>query len=151
MHKIIEKLQQYIPQKDLQVSNVSDWSVGYQIEHCTKVIYGVCQGLINSDPASFKYKFNFFRIVILLTGYIPRGKAKAPKAVQPKASASTEELNKFLNKANELLTEIDKLDKNAYFDHPYFGMVNLKLAKRFIEVHTNHHIKIIKDIIKASN
>lgn len=151
MSVLIEELQQYIPQKDLQVSSVSNWSVGYQIEHCTKVMYGVCHGLINSDPSTYRYKFNLYRTLVLPFGFIPRGKAKAPKAVKPVKSSSVEELESFLTKAEAMLTQIDGLPKNAYFNHPYFGMVNLKLAKRFIEVHTNHHIKIIKDIIKAAN
>ena len=47
-------------------------------------------------------------------------------------------------KAN--IKTIAGLDKNAYFKHPLFGNVNTPRIYRFLLIHTNHHLKIIKDI-----
>ena len=44
-----------------------------------------------------------------------------------------------------------ELHANSNFKHPYFGVLNLKMTKRFLEIHTNHHLKIIKEILQSNN
>jgi hypothetical protein len=149
MSTIINTLRKYIPQYDVEAAEISKWSVGTQIEHCTKVIYGVCTSLKQSDPKLYQSKFHLIRTIYLFWGKFPRGKAKAPKAVTPTKVSTLEELNGYLEKAEAALNEIDQLSPNAHFKHPYFGMLNVKQGKRFLEIHTNHHIAIIEDIIKA--
>jgi hypothetical protein len=80
---------------------------------------------------------------------IPRGRAKAPKVVQPKANFNTETLKNHLEKGKTKLAELDTIGDKNYFEHPYFGHLRLKPTIKFLEIHTNHHLKIINDIIEA--
>ena len=48
------------------------------------------------------------------------------------------------NKINPF--DLETLNANSYFKHPYFGDLNLKKTLWFLNLHTNHHLKIIKDI-----
>ena len=77
---------------------------------------------------------------------IPRGKGKAPKVVQPIEPATVALLISKLEIAKNNLNELESLNTNSYFTHPYFGNLNLKKALWFLKLHTNHHLKIIKDI-----
>ena len=43
---------------------------------------------------------------------------------------------------------IKKAHHNAYFRHLIFGYLNKKRTIRFLQIHTAHHLKIIKDILK---
>ena len=54
----------------------------------------------------------------------------------------------FLGKVLLNLKEIDNLDKNAHFKHPLFGNVNKARVLTFLKAHTNHHLKIVKSILK---
>ena len=48
--------------------------------------------------------------------------------------------------AKNSLVDLETLNANSYFTHPYFGDLNLKKTIWFLNLHTNHHLKIIKDI-----
>ena len=101
-----------------------------------------------SDPSAYKWSFNFNRTLVLSIGKIPRGRAKAPAVVQPKIDFDIETLIKHLTKVKQKVEIFNTLNKNHHFPHPYFGLLNLKPTMRFLEIHTQHHIKIMKDIIK---
>jgi hypothetical protein len=78
---------------------------------------------------------------------IPRGKAKAPKQVLPVDAIAIEDLQNKLALAKSNIALLEKLHKNSFFTHPYFGDLNLKAAIWFLKLHTQHHLKIVNDII----
>jgi hypothetical protein len=47
------------------------------------------------------------------------------------------------------ILQMDSLPNNAYFTHPYLGALKKDEAKQFLEIHTNHYIDIINDIIST--
>lgn len=85
---------------------------------------------------------------ISILGFIPRGKAKAPKVVLPDDTISEESLINSLQNVNAILEEWKSFDNNAYFKHPFFGNLNKKSTEWFLNLHTKHHVKIINDICK---
>lgn len=147
--KAIDELESYVNQYSLSNERVSDSTIGWQIGHALKVIYGVCKTLEKSNPKDYKWRFNFTRTFILITKKIPRGKARAPKTVRPVEEELTEAaLLGFLQKSRKALEAAANTDRKASFDHPYFGLVSRDKAFLFLEIHTEHHLKIIRDIAK---
>ncbi len=132
-----------------QVSNerVSKSNVAWHLDHSLKVINGVITTLQKSEP-NYKWRFNWKRILLLSIKIIPRGKAKAPKAVRSFEEITIADIERQLKTANFLLQELEAMDKNANFMHPYVGSMNVKQAIIFLGIHTRHHLKIIEDILK---
>jgi hypothetical protein len=130
--------------------SISNSSVGWHIEHSLKVIIQVAQALEKSNPDTYKWQFNTNKFLIFIINRIPRGKAKAPKVVVPEGDVTTEALTQSFEKVRIATTKFEKLKPNNYFKHPYLGNLNLKSTTKFLSIHTNHHFKIINDIIKAS-
>jgi hypothetical protein len=91
---------------------------------------------------------NPIRTRIFTSGSIPRGVAKAPKILMAVGEIQIEELQDQFIEARKQIDTIKNLHEDCHFDHPYFGLLNLRLATHFFKIHTDHHLKIIKDIIK---
>ena len=128
--------------------NVSKSSVGWQIEHSLKTIDLIITACKNSDPSTYQWKFKLNRFLILdVLQKIPRGKAKAPKVVQPEGEITRESLQLHLEKVHQNLENWEILDRNVYFFHPYFGNLDKKATERFLKLHTLHHLHIIEDIL----
>lgn len=149
MQKQIKELKSYFSIKDKKKESVSNATIGWQIDHILKVIFGVISSLQKSNPKDYQWKFNALRTTILTSGIIPRGKGKAPEVVNSKKEIfETAALEELLEKVNQKLIALEKLAPDAFFEHPYFGSLNKKNAIKFLTVHTEHHLKIIRDINK---
>jgi hypothetical protein len=146
--ELLTQLENNIPHCETARVEVSEGAVGWHIEHCLLIVNKVTDSLIQSDPKDYKWKFSFIRIMVLNLKKIPRGKAKAPKAVQPKDNIDKSELEIHLSKTRNSIKELEFLSNDKYFKHPFFGNLKLKQTINFLEIHTNHHLKIIEDIIK---
>ena len=141
-------------EKALENSNtikpaVSEKGVDWHIDHSLKVIIYASKALIASNPDVYKWKFNKWRFVIFLKGSIPRGRGKAPKRVTPKEIITTAEIQQQLTEAKELVANLNNLPEKSNFEHPLFGMLKRDKSITFIGMHTQHHINIINDILKA--
>ena len=95
----------------------------------------------------YKEKFKL-RLVVFTLGFIPRGKGKSPKRVLPPEIILKEDLEKQLVEAITNIESIQKLENNKYFTHPIFKQLNRNKTLKFLKLHTKHHLKIIKDILK---
>lgn len=129
-------------------SPVSSKGVGWHIDHSLKVIINSCEALKKSNPSNYKMENNPIRTRIFTSGSIPRGVAKAPKILMAVGEIQIEELQDQFIEARKQIDTIKNLHEDCHFDHPYFGLLNLRLATHFFKIHTDHHLKIIKDIIK---
>jgi hypothetical protein len=146
----INELESKIPNKDIIEDTVSKSSVGWHIEHSLLVINQVLSQLEKSNTNTFKRSFNLTKIVLFFLNKFPRGKAKAPKAVVPKGDLSKEVLLMNVESAKINFNKIETFDRNNNFNHPYFGNLNLKDTLKFLNIHTQHHLDIIDDIVKKS-
>ena len=152
MDKILSLLQQLeanIPQSEKVKNAVSQSSVGWHIQHSLLVIRRIASNLEKSDPATYKWKFNRSRSFVFLFNKIPRGKAKAPKPVQPGELLAPAALLEEIQLTKAKLQVLDSLHQNSNFEHPYLGLLNLKATRKFLFIHTKHHVKIIADILKG--
>ncbi len=147
---LLNKLESNLKSKNAFNSKVSYEDVSWHIAHSLKVIYNIIKVLQNSNPEEYRWKFNRNRSFVYFLNSIPRGKGKAPKSVVPTEDLTLEFLQSEFKKVRELIPELDNLEANSNFTHPYFGQLNLKQTKKLFLIHTNHHLKIIEDIIRTS-
>ena len=115
---------QYLDKENLLVSKAN---IGWHLDHSLKVINNVFTTLKESKSEEYQQKFNALRSLTFTLGFFPRGKARSPI---------------------KNLKAIDNIDKNQFFTHPLFHQLNKKQTIKFLGLHTNHHLKIVKDILK---
>jgi hypothetical protein len=151
----MNKLNNLLDELELQIANysklnqaVSEGNVGWHIVHSCLVINSVCGAVLKSDASKFIKKFSFKAFLVLLINSFPRGNAKAPSFTVPSEELSPANILQSIQDARKSIEALSKADKNQYFTHPIFGDLNTGDTFKFLGVHTNHHLKIIKDIIK---
>jgi hypothetical protein len=147
LNDLLHQIENTIPHWEKQNTTISQATVGWQLDHSLLVINGIVLQLSKSNPVNYKWRFNLNRTYIQCRNAIPRGKAKAPKQVRPVDAIAIEELQNKLALAKSNIALLEKLHKNSFFTHPYFGDLNLKAAIWFLKLHTQHHLKIVNDII----
>lgn len=143
----LNEMKQYISEKDVKSPSVSSAPVDWHLSHSLKVINNIITSLESSDPKDFKKEFSFWKIFIFLTRKIPRGKARSPKVVLPPEEITEEHLEKEWTRAKQNVGLINSFPKKAHFKHPYFKHLDRDQSKTFLEIHTEHHLKIVRDIL----
>jgi hypothetical protein len=89
--------------------------------------------------------------VVLATGWIPRGRARSPKFVEPREDASAQDALLALDRAAARLEAV-RARREAIpgapgrLRHFLFGGLTAAQWIRTAGVHTRHHLKIIEDI-----
>lgn len=145
---LINQLEEKINTSELRVNSVSASSVGWHIQHSLLVIVIISKAIIASDPNKYKWKFSIIREVFFLFKTIRRGKTKAPKAVVPTTCASAEQLYNEIVAAKAIVLKLKSQSNSCFFKHPFLGDIRLKNTILFLEIHTQHHIKIINNILQ---
>lgn len=148
LQNLLFHLENHIPNLEKTNSNVSNSTIGWQIDHCLLVINSIISQLEISNPTEFQPKWNFNRFIVFTTGKIPRGKIRAPKVVTPIDVASLEDLKLKMEIAKSNIQKLNDLPKNSFFKHPFLNDLNVKQTEKFLVIHTKHHLKIIEDILK---
>ena len=146
---ILKEIDQLIEFHERLKTDVSQVSVGWQLEHVMMVINNVVTAMEKSNPSDYRFKYSPIRFVIMTFGKIPRGKGKAPKGVQPleQETRTIESLRLHYENAKLSVEKLPQLDKNQFFIHPLFGYMKRNSTIKFLGIHSNHHLKIIRDII----
>ncbi len=144
----LSELENLIDLSHEQNEKVSSSPVGWHIEHVLLATNRVIENTVASDPSQYKWNFNKTRALVFLINKIPRGKGKAPKASLPAGEINIERIKEMLDISKQKIKDIEGLGPNSYFEHPYFGKLNVKPTIKFLEIHLKHHLKIIAEIIK---
>ena len=147
LNALLKTLESKIEFKDTINPSVSAANIAWHLDHTLKVINSVIATLKKSNPEEYQWKIHFKRSYLLFSGSIPRGKAKAPKSVQSFEEISLKDIQRQLETAKFLVNELKNLPNKSNLKHPFIGPLNLKQSIRFMEIHTNHHIKIMDDIL----
>lgn len=147
--QLIDQLEASIMHFEIQNQTVSSASVSWHIDHSLKVINSVITTLEKSD-ATYRWDFNWKRTYFFLRKSIPRGKARAPKAVQSFETITPKDIERQLKTARFLVKELENMDRKKNFIHPFIGKLHWKQAITFMEIHTQHHLYIIHDIVEKN-
>ena len=146
-NELIE-LESYFIHRDVSNTTISQVDIAWQLDHILKAIINITQTLEDSNPDDYKLNFNVARTFIFTYGDFPRGVAQAPASVTPPDLITNEALIDQLNLAREKVVLIKSLHPSTSLHHNEFGLLNRDQAARLIEVHTEHHLKIIRDILE---
>jgi len=152
MNKLLglaNELESYIIHSDIENKTISDSTVGWQIEHSLLTLNGIINNLKIPNPKTFKMKYGIGKFLIFTFGHIPRGKAKAPEVVKPK-HFDKDTLVNHIQISKENIKTLETIPSVHFFEHPYFGHLRVEDTKRFLYIHTLHHIKIIRDMIQSN-
>jgi hypothetical protein len=136
---------------------VSHWGIQQQLDHLLitdgAVLDGLRRGLSGGLPTEPQGKPTLMGRLILWTGFIPRGKGKAPKFVLPGDRPAAEIAGGFtvMRGDYEALTDsLGEIERNRGTQaHPVRGHFTVAQWLRFAHLHHRHHWKIIDDILRA--
>lgn len=148
LSQLLEALKTYIPQGSVVNETVSASSIGWHIDHSLLVISQIIKAMEASDPADYQFQLNMKRILAFTLNRFPRGAAKAPKAVKPVDTFDAAKTILAFDAINSRLKVLASLQPNQFFLHPFFGKLNQKAAIKMLGIHTDHHLRIIKDILQ---
>lgn len=148
LEKLLQKIESLLPQIDQVNLQVSKASVGWHLEHSLLIINSSLKGLTMTNPNDYKPKSSIKKFVFLNFGVIPQGKIKAPIQFVPLETPTKESIGKLITMAKERLSGIEVLPEKAFITHPFLGDFDKKTTLKFLGLHTNHHLKIIDDILK---
>ncbi len=148
MDSQLHRIEQYLPYSDSLNATVSKVNIAWHLDHSLKVINQVCSTLKNSNPLAYKRKLNFTRTAVFIMGSMPRGRGVATKSVTTLTNIKIDDILFQLEEAKQKLAEIDTYSNKSNFSHSIFGQLNKRQTKKFLKIHTRHHLKIIADILK---
>jgi hypothetical protein len=146
----LDSLRSHVDDAPVRALNVSGWSVGQHLHHCGLAMVGICEELAASTPPMPCVPFSVPRLMVLGTGRIPRGRAKAPESVLPEAEPGVAMVREILDRSQHGLDNAAGLADTAWFNHPFLGPMSRRTTLRFIAIHNRHHLRLIQSIIKAA-
>lgn len=149
INKQLDEVEALLGLPDEDNPAVSAWSVYQQLEHILLVKAGIATMIERNQAPSHAKQRSMLAPIILLLGYIPRGKAKSPAEVSPEGM-SQKQMKDLLDQTRVRYRKMDEMrgrfGAGVVGNHPYFGGLSAQQWLRFVEVHTRHHLKIIRDI-----
>jgi len=146
----IAALRALVPHAASRAPEVSAWSVGRQVEHCALAMEGIGEALLASTPPPPRAGLALTQRLVLLAGWLPRGRARAPESVVPTAEPDPGALERHLSAAEELLRRVARADRGLWFRHFVLGVMDRDRALRFLAVHNRHHGKIARDVLRRA-
>ena len=150
LQKQFDQLENYLNKGDLLASEISKKGIYWHVDHCVRILEGIPEAMRTSKEEDYQHKSNLSKLIIMNTGWIPRGKGKSPKHVLPdETQLDADTIHKRSDRAWHQVNSVSDLPDTAHFRHPLFGSLKRDKALRFMKIHTNHHLKIMRDIVKA--
>jgi hypothetical protein len=144
------------------VPDVSSWSPAQHLHHVAQINAGVLAWVAGvavpagsaADAPEADGTPTATGRMLLAAGRIPRGQGQSPAALVPPDDVPAERLAARLTeqqaRLDALAPHLDALGAlTARRKHPVFGLLNATQWLRFCRVHTDHHHRIIRDILAA--
>ncbi|HMB71622.1 MAG TPA: hypothetical protein VKU85_20090, partial [bacterium] len=137
---LLNRLRTAASDTTVRAPDVSGWSVGMHVHHCTLAMINIGDHLLACDSSPAAGRPSLIGSVLLVVGRIPRGRAQAPRVATPTPDLSRDDLLELLRQAESRLTRVADLPPAAWFRHFAFGVLNRDRALRFIRMHNDHHL-----------
>lgn len=135
---------------------ISLWSPAQHLEHLSLVLVRVLRTIEllreGEDERILRQgRPSFAARMLLLTGWIPRGRGESPDEVIPDPRPVRHRLQTTLADATLQAARLEPVAAGlaaveGRFPHPALGAFDAAEWMRFLHVHTKHHLAIIEDI-----
>ena len=132
------------------VPRVSAWSPAEHLDHSIRVTASVLKNVADSNEIAGG--INLLGRIILLAGRIPRGRGRSPERFRGALTDRTA-LEAAITSVEQQLATNDRallLSPKVISRHPRFAGLTAEQALRFLAIHTDHHLRIVRDILRAT-
>ncbi|MDA0752462.1 MAG: DUF1569 domain-containing protein [Bacteroidetes bacterium] len=149
---LLERLNQvaeFLPHASLRNEHISRWSIGQQAEHVIRATSAFTVQILRNRKPDGSGVQKPITAQLLAHGMIPRGVADAPEATLPQLSTSPEELETLLLKARKRVSRLVEVHPESVANHPYLGEMDRDEIFRFMVIHLDHHLAIMREIQSA--
>ena len=150
MKSLLTEYLRLLAEADVRAPDASGWSVHQHVEHVA-VSAGYFLTLLarlSKGEGTADGRPRLIGRIVLRTGIIPRGKGEAPDFVVPTGRRN---VRRKLERARDKFAGLGTLPRGGHrLPHPFLGALSARQWARFAEVHTRHHLKIIRDILRVS-
>ncbi|HYR29191.1 MAG TPA: DinB family protein [Thermoanaerobaculia bacterium] len=137
----------------LAVAPCSGWSPSEHLDHSIKVTASIVSRLLDLDAPRGARGVSAVGRLIMLVGRIPRGRGRSPERLTGTRQTAADlqaSLTKLERKLDLLAAQHLEPARGPIVPHPRFGGLTPPHALRFAEIHTDHHLRIIDDILAAA-
>ena len=148
LNKEFLSIEKYVSSMEELEEDISKAPVKWHLLHKLQVINGVVDIAANSNPEDFNSKSNFKWWYVATFGKIPRGQVKAPDVVNPSFDITEKDIKNALENAKLTASQWSNLEDNNFYQHHVLLDLNKRKIRRFLKVHTRHHLRIVRDITK---
>jgi len=142
---------------DARRLDCSRWSVGRQLDHverASRATFDRVDQLLADPAAAPPQRLTAVGRIVLISGWIPRGVGKAPRATRPDEAARDRvqlgaAFERLADRTEGYRARIEGIAAGrSGARHPYFGLLGPAKWMRFTAVHQNHHLKIVGRILR---
>jgi len=144
----LNEVASYIDLRDTKSLEVSEASVAWHMDHIYLMVNQLHKALKYSDESNYKAESNKIRDYVFTSNTLPRGKVTAPESVRPAENVAINTLQMHYDEALATVEKLPMLAEKKHFNHPILGTMNRDETIKFLMIHTEHHLKIIRDILK---
>ena len=151
IHEQLDRMRAICGDERLFTTNerVSAWSPAEHVDHALRVAAAMLERIPSTDV--LPKGINLLGRTILTLGWIPRGVSRAPRSVLGQR-ATLEELHSSFSAVTAALGTLDPAAvdgaRTRNVPHPRFGGLTPAQALRFLVIHNDHHLKIVRDVLR---
>ena len=144
----LDEVASYVAVRDSKNPEVSEAAVAWHIDHIFLVVNQIYKTVEQSEESNYKSEFNIKRAYVFTFNTLPRGKFTAPKSVRPKENVGSDTIQMHYDQALTTVEKLSNIPKKRHITHPILGTMNRDKTIKYLTIHTEHHLKIIRDILK---
>ncbi len=144
----LNEVASYISVRDTINLEVSQAAVAWHMDHIYLMVNQLYKALEYSNESNYKAEPNKTRDYVFTSNTLPRGQVTAPESVSPAENVTIKTLQMHYNEALATVEKFPMLAEKKHFNHPILGTMNRDQTITFLTIHTEHHLKIIRDILK---
>ena len=144
----LDEVTSYMAVRDSKNLEISEAAVAWHMDHIFLVVDQMYKTLEKSVESYHKSEFNIKRAYVFTFNKMPRGKVSAPESVKPKENVDIDTIWSHYHQALAIVKKFSDLPEKKHINHPALGTMNRDGTINFLTIHTEHHLKIIRDILK---